>query len=142
MPDRRTAPASSSRPFVAMSEIGGPLGPVEIDDSLADLIGPVLLIAMPFGAFMAGGLAMLCFVSDFSTGAWYAVGTVAVIVTSATILAGLLSSGILFLLRFRRGLLIRVVFTLAALAVGYLTVTRLPPQMDIRPNAFPALRLR
>lgn len=127
------------RPYVAMQEMPSVSSVRMPTDSLADRLGPVLLIVMPLAGGMAGALNMLQSVSDFSTGSWYAVGTVFVLILIATLFSGLIASGFLYLIRIRWTMFLRLVFCAAAAGVAYYGVLQLPRHIQVRANDLPGL---
>ncbi len=130
------------RHYVAMSdtlERGGPHAQVE---RTSDHIGPILLIVAPLASGTAGAMTMLSKVDDFSKGAWYAVGTVFVVMLLATIVGGMVLSGFLFLVRIRWTFLLRFVFVAVAAAVTYVGVTHLPKHVQVREDDLPAIIVR
>lgn len=142
-----TAPTDSTyrseRPFMPAHDTAMMAGPAEAPtDSLMDRLGPVLLIILPLGGGMAGALNMLQLVPDFSAGAWYAVGTVFVLILIATLLSGLMISGFLYLIRIRWTILLRATFVATAVGISYYSVVQLPRHIQVRANDLPGLVLR
>jgi len=136
------------QPYLAMSETrmptmysGGGIAP-EPPDRLMERIGSVLLIVCPLAVGMAGALNMLARTDDFSTGTWYAVGAVFVIMLSVALFLGLAASGLLFLVRVRWTFVLRVVFIAATVVAGSYGLRLIPGRVQVRQNDLPGFVLR
>jgi len=134
------------QPFLAMGEIRMPsmYGGVapEAPDRLMERIGSVLLIVCPLAVGMAGGLNMLSRTDDFSTGTWYAVGAVFLVMLVATLFAGLAVTGLMFLFRVRWTFLIRVIFIAVAVLVCSYGLRLIPGHIQVRQDDLPGFVLR
>jgi hypothetical protein len=132
------------RPYVSMgAEIhSGERVGRERTDSLADRLGPVLLVAVPLAAGMAGALNMLSLVPDFSVGSWYAVGLLFLVLLVGTLMAGLVASGFVHMLRVRRTIVLRAIYLLAAGAVAYVGIREFPNHVQVRENELPGVLLK
>ena len=136
------------QPYLAMGEMRRPSmygdGGVaaEAPERLMDRIGGVLLIVCPLAVGMAGGLSMLARTDDFSTGTWYAVGAVIVIMLVATLFLGLAVTGLMFLLRVRWRFLIRVIFVAVAVVVCSYGLRLIPGHIQVRQDDLPGFVLR
>lgn len=129
------------RPYVALTESKMAAIDMVQGPSLSGTVGPIALVVPALAAGMAGAMHMLYLAPDFSRGSLYAVGSVALVTIIATLVAGFVASGILFVVRLRKPGLLRFIFVIAALGVGYLSASHLPGQILIREDALPGVRL-
>lgn len=134
-----TQPQVASRPYVAMSSAAG-MQFRKREPGLKDYVGIVLLVIGPLAVATASALAMLNAAPDFSAGAWYAAGTVFVIILAATLGGGLIVCWVLYQLRVRSKFLLRIVFTALVAILGYAGVKELPSIVVVQRDSFPAFR--
>jgi hypothetical protein len=140
-PVKDEMPAPAERRYVSMSDSMELAPVVRYKETFTDVVGQVLLVACPALAAMAGALAMLNAVPNFARGSWYAVAAVSFITLAMSVGGGLVLAGLPYLCRLRMKVVIRILFALGALAAIYACVTQIPPRVDVRPDALPAVRL-
>lgn len=114
----------------------------EPSDRLMERIGAVLLVVCPLAAGMAGALNMLSRTEDFSTGTWYAVGAVFVVMLVATLFLGLAVTGLLYLVRIRFTLVIRVAFIATTIVACVYGRRLIPSHIQVRQDDLPGIVLR
>ena len=126
------------KPYVAMTE-DRMATTFEARPTVTGSVGSLVLVVPALVAGMVAAMRMLTLAPDMATGSLYAVGTVLAVTLIGTVLAGWICAGVLFVLRVRSEPLLKVVFLLAAVAVGYLAAMYLPQHIQVRDDAMPGI---
>lgn len=114
----------------------------ETSGGFFEQIGPVVMVIPTLISALISGLLVLDLPAEFTPGAWYAAGTVALIVAIFTLFAGLCLVGVIWLCRLRNGLLLQIVFVLCAAAVCFTAAKQIPSRVIIRNHDLPAFYLK